>query len=138
MSHIHGYFKIVSLCYRNSSVCWFCCEPGVFLPVSPFTITGWDGDRARTRSLVVVQSWKNAQLLQTRLCYSSSLSCLYFAFVRAKHDFNTCSSKLRTSTDPGICFFLALCNMKSAFSRAILPHCLYYLVTLVLFFAPNF
>ena len=48
---------------------------------------------------------KNAQVLQTRLCYSSSLSCLYFAFVRAKHDFNTCSSKLRTSTDPGICFF---------------------------------
>ena len=34
--------------------------------------------------------------------------------------------------------FLAPCNMKSAFSRAILPHCLYYLVTLVLFFAPNF
>ena len=81
----------------------FVVSRACFFLLSP--LTGWDGDRARTRSLVVVQSWKNAQVLQTRLCYSSSLSCLYFAFVRAKHDFNTCSSKLSTSTDPGICFY---------------------------------
>ena len=46
----------------------------------------------------------------------------FFASVRAKQN------KLSTSTDPGICI-LATCNLKSAFSRAILPHCLYYLVT---------
>ena len=84
----------------------FVVSRACFFLLSP--LTGWDGDRARTRSLVVVQSWKNAQVLQTRLCYSSSLSCLFFAFVHAKHDFNTCSIKLSTSTDPGICFFSTL------------------------------
>ena len=48
MSHIHGYFKIVSLCYRNSSVCWFCCEPGVFLPAIPLD---WLGRRQSKNTL---------------------------------------------------------------------------------------
>ena len=48
MSYIHGYFKIVSLCYRNSSVCWFCCEPGVFLPAIPLY---WLGRRQSKNAL---------------------------------------------------------------------------------------